>query len=262
MWGGSCHDPHEQPANARAYYRGRCLSCHGESLVRNHPKTATAAAKSPSAEGLEDCIGCHMPKRPASDGGHTAFTDHRIARFATRTPEVRTTREPIEGLMSWREPAGALAQRNLGLANVTIGERERSAVLMETGARQLVSAMKSFPDDAAILTKLGIALLRRGDNSDAAEVYEYALRLESDRASHHVNLATAYQQAGETNQAIRHLEQALELDRSLEIAYQRLGEIYIQQNDPARLRQTLERYLQFMPGHIGTQTALKQLEPQ
>ncbi|MGH2361814.1 MAG: hypothetical protein ACRDGM_14905, partial [bacterium] len=29
MWCGSCHDPHQKPANPRQYFRERCLACHG-----------------------------------------------------------------------------------------------------------------------------------------------------------------------------------------------------------------------------------------
>ena len=256
MWCGSCHDPHEEPANARQYYRSRCLVCHGESLTRTHPKNVKVAKDG----GLDDCIGCHMPQRPTKDGAHTAFTDHHIARFPADAGATPESPQGVESLAAWHEPAGALALRNLGLANITVGEREHSVTLMETGARQLVSAMKSFPDDVVILTKLGSALLRRGDNADAVEVYEYALKLEPDRASYHVNLAIAYDQAASSDKAIQQLEQALELDPSLEIAYQRLGEIYIKKNDAAGLRQTLERYLKFMPGNIMTRSTLGKVD--
>ena len=205
---------------------------------------------------LDDCTGCHMPHRPTKDGAHTAFTDHRIARFPAAASPTSESPPGAEGLVAWHEPAGALALRNLGLANMTVGERDHSAALMETGARQLVSAMKSFQDDAVILTKLGLALLRRGESADAIEVYEYALRVEPGQASHHVNLAIAYDQAGSSDKAVQQLEQALALDPSLEIAYQRLGEIYIKKNDAVGLRQTLERYLKFMPGNIMTRSAL------
>ncbi|MEJ7609045.1 MAG: cytochrome c3 family protein, partial [Bryobacteraceae bacterium] len=98
LWCGTCHDPHDKPASTLAY-RERCLSCHGAQLVKTHPKPST------------DCVGCHMPSRPARDGGHTAFTDHRIARLAQASDEV----SPQRKLVAWREPAGPMAMRNLGL---------------------------------------------------------------------------------------------------------------------------------------------------
>jgi hypothetical protein len=68
LWCGSCHDAHVQPAQPKPYFRQRCLACHGLALLKTH------------ARPNEDCIGCHMPRRPVSDGAHTVFTDHRIAR--------------------------------------------------------------------------------------------------------------------------------------------------------------------------------------
>ena len=32
LWCGSCHDPHEKPANPDVYFRARCLSCHGSDI--------------------------------------------------------------------------------------------------------------------------------------------------------------------------------------------------------------------------------------
>ena len=32
LWCGTCHNPHEQPENPAKYYRGRCLSCHGNTI--------------------------------------------------------------------------------------------------------------------------------------------------------------------------------------------------------------------------------------
>jgi len=78
MWCGTCHDPHNEPADPVSSYRERCLICHGSTkLAANHPSKSS------------NCIGCHMPKREANDGGHSAFTDHRIQ----RRPEHATAAE-------------------------------------------------------------------------------------------------------------------------------------------------------------------------
>ena len=112
-----------------------------------------------------------MPQRPTKDGAHTAFTDHRIARFPVDASAAPESTRGVEAWLPGMEPAGVSWPTQPRLANMTVGERDHSAALMETGARQLVSAMKSFQDDAAILTKLGLALLRRGESADAVEVY-------------------------------------------------------------------------------------------
>ena len=92
LWCGTCHNPHEKPVEPVAYYRQRCLACHQATLPAAH------------AAPDRDCIGCHMPKRGAKDGGHTAFTDHRIA----RRPAAEGTLSIAADLTAWREPAPAL----------------------------------------------------------------------------------------------------------------------------------------------------------
>ena len=66
MWCGSCHDPHKEPSEGEkvAYYRGKCLSCHGEAFAAKHH------ADKP------DCTHCHMPELPNEDVAHTRTTDH------------------------------------------------------------------------------------------------------------------------------------------------------------------------------------------
>lgn len=247
LWCGTCHDPHEQPADPVKYFRARCLSCHGQALLQTH------------AQPTDNCVGCHMPKRPAKDGAHTAFTDHRITRFPARNGQTALPSEPGK-LRAWREVPGALATRNLGLANLTIGERDQSTELMDDGARRLISAMKQLPPDPVLLTKLGLAMLRKGFASDAVDMLAYALKLEPNNAGYYANLGAAYQQADQTEKAVEQLRKAIELDPDLEPAYHELGEIYMRQNDVADLRRTLEQYLKATPDNYSVTRALQELE--
>ena len=145
LWCGTCHDPHEQPADPKTYFRSRCLSCHGAALVKTHPRPSDLAraarpdlsgSRPPSRERLapaegssDDCIGCHMPRRPVSDGGHTVFTDHRIARRPPSETSAAGADAPSP-LVAWYEPPAAFAKRNLGLAGVEVGERLKSTTLI------------------------------------------------------------------------------------------------------------------------------------
>jgi tetratricopeptide (TPR) repeat protein len=70
----SCHDPHKQPAgvDAAAYYQARCMSCHnsqGCTLPVNERQKTTPP---------DNCIACHMTKRPVASITHAALTDHRV----------------------------------------------------------------------------------------------------------------------------------------------------------------------------------------
>ena len=100
MWCGTCHSPHEKPRDAVSYYRMRCLGCHDQTaLAETHPEPA------------DDCVSCHMARRHSRDSGHSAFTDHRIA----RSPSVESEGSDVPPrLRAWREPPErTLAARNL-----------------------------------------------------------------------------------------------------------------------------------------------------
>ncbi len=241
MWCGSCHNPHEKPVSPAAYYRERCLACHAEKLPGSHPAP------------LGDCVGCHMPRREAADV-HVSLTDHRILR-RPRPPE--STAPASQKLAAWREPNERVAQRNLGLAYISTGERDQSAFQLNEGFRLLLDMEPRFANDAAVLTGLGLVLLRKGVPVEAARRFERARATEPDRARHHVNLGIAYQRTGEQRKAIAHLERAIELDHSLEDAYLLLAEIYAKVPDPVLRRRTLERYLRFRPQSVTAREALR-----
>lgn len=102
MWCGTRHDPHDKPAEPVAYFRERCLTCHAQNfpVQVQHP------------EKDSDCLACHMPKRDAKDGGHSAFTDHRIQ----RRPEDATNSAATSAtdIAPWREGPAEFQKRNLG----------------------------------------------------------------------------------------------------------------------------------------------------
>jgi tetratricopeptide (TPR) repeat protein len=74
----TCHDPHRQITGEKkvAYYREKCLSCHTESSCLLAPQDRLRSS------ALNDCSGCHMPKRPAKEIEHAALTNHRIVKRA------------------------------------------------------------------------------------------------------------------------------------------------------------------------------------
>jgi hypothetical protein len=246
LWCGTCHNPHRKPENPAAFYRERCLSCHGAKILQTHSQPAS------------DCVSCHMPARKAKDGAHTVFTDHRIARVYP-SHDLASPAVPARKLVAWHEPAGELAARNLGLANIEIGEREHSAEQVEQGAAQALSAMKFFPDDSFLLTRLGLVMMRAGTPADAIDLFEYVVKLEPDRGGSHANLGNAYKESGMKEKAIQELERAIQLDPSLETAYRSLGEIYRDAHDFAGVRRTFEQYLRFMPDNITARKALREL---
>jgi len=242
LWCGTCHNAHEQPTEPATYYRARCLTCHAQSLPAAHPKL----------ENDSNCIGCHMPSRQTSDGAHTVFTDHRIARVPARPMESSA----VTKLRAWREPSSELRLRNLGLANIEAGVRRQSDALIGEGANQIQEALKMNPRDLEMLTQLGVVLIRARETADAIKLLEAAITLSPEDALAHVNLGDAYREARMYPKAIVELNRAIELDPSLQDAYRSLELTHLLVGNREAARQTLERYLTFIPQSITARMAL------
>ena len=220
MWCGTCHDPHATARQPASYYRARCLSCHNgaRSLAKSHPGGAGG-----------DCVGCHMPKRNAKDGGHTVFTDHRISRHPEPEPE-KEVREN-DDLVAWREPPSRLRQRDLALAYANSGLETGSASRIVRGYHMLTEVENTFPDDPGVLTALGETSLAIKQPLEAARRFERVLELGPDSALAESNAGRAWMRAGIMDKASFHMEKAITLDPLLLPAAETLMQIYQEQGD-------------------------------
>jgi photosynthetic reaction center cytochrome c subunit len=195
LWCGTCHDPHDKPLQPVQYYRTKCLSCHTANFPVSHPARDS------------NCLQCHMPQRPAADGGHTAFTDHRIQ----RRPEPQRDAPSDSEIVAWREPAPDLRKRNLGIANIQVGLQRQSPALVGEGYRDLTEVQQQFADDSDFFKWIGEALLGTKHTSEAKIAFERSLQLRPDSATAETRVAAAYLQGGDTDVAIAHLQRAMEL---------------------------------------------------
>jgi len=225
LWCGTCHDPHKKPANASEYYAARCRSCHAGQLPRTHPL----------ASG--NCIACHMPRRDAFDGGHTAFTDHRI----TRRPQPASAFPAPSELAAWREPDPTLRTRNRGIAFVAAGLQRGSPAWIVRGYRLLTEIQAAFPNDIDILNAFGGALLAGNQPREAKFAFERALRLDAANPVAEENAGRAELACGNVEAATQHLERALDLDPLLLSAAEMLKNIYAKENDSAKQAALAER---------------------
>lgn len=200
LWCGSCHDPHRQPAPAErvSFYRARCVQCHSV--------TAHEQQRGP------DCAGCHMPKSKSYDGGHTAFTDHRIGAAAAT---------PGTGLRPWR--AGANDPRGLALAYMTLAEKRQSLEALQEAARRINTLLAGKPD-GAILTAAAAIAMKQGQARQAIPWLEKALAEEPGSSRCHVNLAAALLAAGDKSKAAVHAKEAMRIEPLLPEPYSILGQ--------------------------------------
>ncbi|MGH9581958.1 MAG: hypothetical protein ACRD4O_03350, partial [Bryobacteraceae bacterium] len=227
LWCGTCHNPHETPAHPAAYFRKRCLTCHAATLSAAH-----------AAPG-RNCIACHMPRRPASNGSHTAFTDHRISR---RPGVSASTGAAPPVLIAWRKPAPALRDRNLAIALVTAGLENRVPGQVIRGYRMLTAIEGSLSNDASALTVLGTVLLKGKQPLAAQRRFARALKLRPNYAPYEVNMAVALADTGHTDQAVQHLERAVRLDPLLQQAVDLLSSLYRLQGQPEKAGAIMARY--------------------
>lgn len=225
LWCGTCHNPHRMPAHPVEYFRKRCLSCHAATLDAAH------AAR-------QNCIGCHMPRRPASNGTHTAFTDHRIL----RQPNVTSNASAPETLIAWRQPPPAFRKRNLALALVWNGLDKSNSKQVIRGFRMLTAMESSISNDAPALTTLGTVLLKAEEPAAAQSRFARALQLRPSYAPYEVNLAAALAENGHRGDAVQHLERAVQLDPLLQRAVVLLSHLYKLENEPGKAEAVVARY--------------------
>jgi Cytochrome c554 and c-prime/Tetratricopeptide repeat len=222
LWCATCHNPHDQAKQPAEYFRARCMTCHEGKLAKEHPEGYAG-----------NCVGCHMPRRNAKDGGHTVFTDHRISRHPAPEQEKEI---PEDGdLVAWREPPPNLRERNLALAYVTAGLENQFPSQVSKGYAMLLGAEKQFPDDPDILSAKGRVLLAMKRPAEAAEVFERVLELRPGYALDEGNAGKAWLQARQMDKAVPHLERALKIDPLLLPVAEVLVQVYRQQGDMEKL---------------------------
>jgi photosynthetic reaction center cytochrome c subunit len=226
LWCGTCHDPHSPPTQPVEYYRSRCLTCHTAKFPAAHPAIDN------------NCIGCHMPRRDAQDGGHTAFTDHRIQR---RPEQILPGGPPGGEIAPWREPAPDLQKRSLGIAYVSAGLQRRSANSLVQGYRLLTEVQQEFSSDPEVFTSMGTALLIGKQPTEAEFAFERALSLRPNSTVAETNVAAAHQQAGDIDGTIMHLERAIALDPLHLPATSALISLYRQLGNPAKADELAEK---------------------
>ena len=231
LWCGTCHDPHPAARPSAAIYNSRCQTCHAAALPESHP-----AAK--------DCVSCHMTKKNARDGGHTAFTDHRIV----RRPAAELPDSPRDELVPWRSPDPALQMRNLALAYVEAGVSSRSPAQIVRGYRMLTEVEKTSPNDVAVLRAIGRSLLLGKQPSEALRAFQRVLALTPGNATSEEDVGVACLEASQADKAVLHLERAIASDPLLLTAATALEQAYRHEGRQDRAEALANRIRREMSG--------------
>jgi hypothetical protein len=194
----SCHDPHRSPSAEErvAYYRGKCVACHGVSFADKH-----------HADHL-DCVACHMPASPSADVAHTQVTDHRIPRRPQVSPQLlQDAASPstssvlllVSFLGSDKLDSDA---RDFALAWASLAEGGMTEAEPEARDR-LSKAIKQSPDDPALLSSFGYIEQKHGATEHARQLYQKALAIDPNVVDAETNLGVIEAQGGQVNDAIK-----------------------------------------------------------
>jgi len=252
----SCHDPHASPAAAEkvAFYRGKCLVCHGEAFAAKHHVEQ------------EDCAKCHMARLATADVPHTQISDHRILRVPMMPLQsVGSAYDPSHGPPPepklTRFPVGPAVEsvRDLALAWSALAG-DKSGFASTEAARLLPLAVVQSPEDPAILTALGYNELRSRQTGKAREHYEHALRIDPLSVDAAANLGVIEANAGHLDRAVELWKAAFErapARSSLGLNLTR-GLCLTGQGDQAQA--VVSRVLEFNPDMGAARSTLKQLE--
>lgn len=250
LWCGSCHDPHQVPApeESSAWFRARCLSCHS---TKPCSETQTARMKK-----KDDCIGCHMPKSPATDAQHVVFTDHSIPRRPRGKPALPggaadAELTPFDGVKSSsRDLALAYAMAAVGKAGGA--DRTRALSLLEKTVRE-------SPNDVEVLLYLAEIYRNDGKNDLAGPLYKRAIELDPGQVTASVGLGGIMMESGEYAEAIRLWNDALSKNAGLELVRFNLSVALLKTGDRSAAESNLKKALALNPAFAAARDLLAQI---
>jgi Flp pilus assembly protein TadD len=278
----SCHDPHRLPAaeEKAAYYRDRCLSCH------NQNGCSVPAAMRRMKEPDDSCMACHMP-RTGSVVTHASITDHRVPRWADKTPEATgpvpaSDPDLVYFHQDLASPQDEEVARDRALALIQMMAIEgRGPELARRALPMLETALRRDPEDLIAWDAKGLALQTTGRWAEAAAAFETvlaaaprrevalrhaaelalatkqydaaiaywerAIQVSPWRWEYHYGLAEAHAQKGAWRPAVAAAEKALQLNPARLEVRDLLFMGYVKLGDKARARAAVEGLLGFNP---------------
>lgn len=261
----TCHDPHRTipKAEARAWYRNKCLDCH---QADGCGLPVTDAGR---RNNSDDCATCHMP-RTSTEIPHVASTHHRIGIHPAESPKVTspggTRLVPLYDL-SHLPPLDLDRCRGLAYRQLASKQTDSRSVagFRRLGLESLEAAFAGGLRDAELLAALA-DLLQQSDRARAAQLSRSALALDEslppqDRVNALAILSGTLLVRGRNAEAIPILERLVTLHRSAE-AWLQLGQCRAATGDPAGALAAAEKAVQIGPQRASIHSLLADLYQQ
>ena len=250
MWCGTCHDPHTppEPAAKAAYFRGKCLSCHQQQDCR--------APQQLRQSNGDSCTECHMPRGPASDIQHVVFTDHSIRR---RPATAGTTPPSTSELVPW--PGYTATTRDKALAYTVVGLRDNNPTDLARAFPLLKQSAAEGNADTVALSWLAEFYYGLNDNEHAVPLYQQLWQKDPTQYAAASALGGWQMQSGNLNAAIQLWRRALALNPAMTLVRVNLAKVLLRTGNSEEARRTLQQALQFNPASKEARDLLKQIPP-
>jgi predicted CXXCH cytochrome family protein len=242
----SCHDPHSEPSpeNKVAYYRKKCLSCHGASFAeKHHPNQA-------------DCAGCHMPASRSTDVAHTQVTDHRILRRHLGFDGVLQSAGDPELVPFPRSEQVDLRDRTLAWQMLA---QKGDAEARGKAERLLRQAVMNYPDDPAVLAELGYVEQQHGRIDSARALYQRAITRDPDTLDVAIDLAVLEASSGHLGAAVKLWQSVFARAPYRSNVGLNLAEAFCKSGQYDSARSYLLRVLEFDPDSAHAKLSLQRL---
>jgi tetratricopeptide (TPR) repeat protein len=246
LWCGSCHEVHAKARSVAipVFYRAKCLNCHTRQACSRSPDPASPEHRE------NNCVGCHMPKRPVRESAHVTFTDHRILRRPETDRRTHSEGFKLRAILPSELDDPVVATRNLGFAYAALA----SSTGRKEFHRKVVDILRPLEGtkvaDAAFWQTLAEAHLSLDENARAEEAFRMTTGLDPSAASALYGLGYVFQLSGRLPDAIQAYLGALEADPFKAEALGNLAAAYSDIGQREKAVEALKAALKLEPGNL------------
>ena len=244
----TCHDPHLQPSReqAPAYFAKKCLACH---TVKSCKLSLEARQhKQPP----DDCAGCHMPKRDVKEISHSSITNHRIlSRPDEPFPEVAFQQTTI-ALPDLIHLNPVPDEKDSPLSGVTLlqayGElADKHPEYLKRYLAVLDQLERTDPGNPLVQAALGSRDVQAGRYQQAIPHLERALQTGPRKTVFYTDLAEALVKLDRAGEAVAVLRKAVDLDPFNSLLQRTLVVRLIQLKDYKSAQAAMQSYVERFP---------------
>jgi hypothetical protein len=257
----TCHVIHNHPTgeNKAAYYRERCFTCHTNESCK------LSLQERIRQEPANNCIGCHMPKKPVAGIPHSDDTSHRIVRRAGQPYPDYAFDEPtpdLPGLVCINRRGEDATRPIPPLTKLNAyAEASRKDPSLSHYYYELLEQLRtSMPEDPTVLACLGSKAIAEGDEAKAVEYLTRALQKGANYVATYIDLGEALARLGRVEESAEVLERGVaawpfssEIQKALVLRYVTLKQF-------PQADEVLKRYVALFPEDTFMRSMLAKVE--